>query len=41
LIDQTVPFAKQVSEQTFGGLNPAERVAIVYLLRAMTRVEDN
>jgi DNA-binding MarR family transcriptional regulator len=41
LIDQTVPFAKQVSEQTFGGLNPAERVAIVYLLRAMTRAEDN
>ena len=41
LIDQTVPFAKQVSEQTYGGLNPAERVAIVYLLRAMTRAEDN
>jgi len=41
LIDQTVPFAKQVSEQTYGGLNPAERVAIVYLLRTMTRAEDN
>ncbi|MGX6998558.1 MarR family winged helix-turn-helix transcriptional regulator [Caballeronia sp. KNU42] len=41
LIDQTVPFAKQVSEQTFGGLNPAERVAIVYLLRAMAQAEDN
>ncbi|SOE94377.1 transcriptional regulator, MarR family [Burkholderia sp. D7] len=41
LIDQTVPFARQVSEQTYGGLNPAERVAIVYLLRAMTRAEDN
>jgi DNA-binding MarR family transcriptional regulator len=41
LIDQSIPFAKQVSEQTFGGLNPAERVAIVYLLRAMTRAEEN
>lgn len=41
LIDQSIPFAKQVSEQTFGGLNPAERVAIVYLLKAMTRAEEN
>jgi DNA-binding MarR family transcriptional regulator len=41
LIDQSIPFARQVSEQTFGGLNPAERVAIVYLLRAMTRAEES
>ncbi|QEZ48410.1 MarR family winged helix-turn-helix transcriptional regulator [Cupriavidus oxalaticus] len=40
LIDETVPFAKQISEQTFGGLNPAERVAVTYLLRKMSEIDE-
>ncbi|WP_322880499.1 MarR family winged helix-turn-helix transcriptional regulator [Pandoraea sputorum] len=35
LIDHTVPFAKEVTERTYGALNPAERVALVFLLRKM------
>jgi MarR family transcriptional regulator, lower aerobic nicotinate degradation pathway regulator len=35
LIDRTVPFAKDVTEQTYGELNPAERVALTFLLRKM------
>lgn len=40
LIDETVPFAKQISEQTFGNLNPAERVAVTYLLRKMSEIDE-
>ncbi|MCY1241105.1 HTH-type transcriptional repressor NicR [compost metagenome] len=40
LIDETVPFAKEISEQTFGGLNPAERVAVTYLLRKMSEIDE-
>lgn len=35
IIDATVPAAFAVSEATFGNLNSAERVAILYLLRKM------
>jgi DNA-binding MarR family transcriptional regulator len=35
LVDQTIPFAQIITEDTFGNLNPAERVAILYLLRKM------
>jgi DNA-binding MarR family transcriptional regulator len=35
LIDRTVPFAKEVTERTYGSLNAAERVALVFLLRKM------
>jgi DNA-binding MarR family transcriptional regulator len=35
LIDRTVPFAKDVTERTYGELNPAERVALTFLLRKM------
>lgn len=35
LLDATVPLARGVTEQTFGDLNPAERVALVFLLRKM------
>jgi DNA-binding MarR family transcriptional regulator len=35
LLDATVPLARSVTEQTFGDLNPAERVALVFLLRKM------
>lgn len=40
LIEETVPFAHKISEQTFGDLNPAERVAITYLLRKMSEFDD-
>jgi DNA-binding MarR family transcriptional regulator len=39
IIDATVPAAFAVSEATFGNLNPAERVAILYLLRKMCGVD--
>jgi DNA-binding MarR family transcriptional regulator len=35
LVRDTVPHAARVSELTMGNLNPAERVAILYLLRKM------
>lgn len=40
IIQATVPAAFAVSEATFGNLNPAERVAIVYLLRKMSGIEE-
>ncbi len=36
LLAATVPFARRVTEQTFGDFNPAERLALVYLLRRMS-----
>jgi DNA-binding MarR family transcriptional regulator len=41
LVDQTVPFAQRISEETFGNLNPAERVAILYLLRKMSDIDQD
>ena len=35
IVDATVPAALAVSEATFGNLNAAERVAMLYLLRKM------
>jgi DNA-binding MarR family transcriptional regulator len=35
LVHEMEPFADQITELTFGDLNPAERVAILYLLRKM------
>ncbi|ARP79244.1 MarR family transcriptional regulator BpsR [Bordetella genomosp. 6] len=40
LVEEMVPFAEQITQSTFGGLNPAERVAIVYLLRKMSDADD-
>jgi DNA-binding MarR family transcriptional regulator len=40
LIEEVVPFAQDISERTMGGLNPAERVALVYLLRKMSDLDD-
>ena len=40
VIDDVVPFAHEITEATFGNLNPAERVAIVYLLRKMSGADD-
>jgi DNA-binding MarR family transcriptional regulator len=39
IVDATVPAAFAVSEATFGNLNPAERVAVLYLLRKMCGME--
>lgn len=35
LVSENVPFASQITEATYGNLNPAERVALVFLLRKM------
>ena len=40
IIRQTVPLVQQISELTFNGLNPAERVAMIYLLRKMTLSDE-
>ncbi|WP_250516108.1 MarR family winged helix-turn-helix transcriptional regulator [Caballeronia sp. INDeC2] len=40
LVERTVPFAHDITEQTFGPLNPAERVAMIYLLRKMIDASD-
>ncbi|MEJ2803003.1 MarR family winged helix-turn-helix transcriptional regulator [Comamonadaceae bacterium PP-2] len=39
MVRQMEPFAQTITEQTFGPLNPAERVALVYLLRRMCEAE--
>jgi DNA-binding MarR family transcriptional regulator len=40
MIRQTIPLVQQISELTFNGLNPAERVAMLYLLRKMAEFDD-
>jgi DNA-binding MarR family transcriptional regulator len=35
LLNATIPFAFQITESTFGNLNPAERLALMHLLRKM------
>lgn len=40
LIDQTVPFAMQVTERTYGALNPGERIALQFLLRKMLELDE-
>ncbi len=35
LVQQMEPFAKQITESTYGNLNPAERVALHFLLTKM------
>jgi DNA-binding MarR family transcriptional regulator len=40
LLDKTVPFVEQISEQTYGNLNPAERVALTFLLKKMIELDD-
>lgn len=35
VVDETVPRARQITELTMANLNPAERVAMLYLLRKM------
>ena len=38
MVEQTVPFAKEISEITFGELAADERVAIVGLLRKISGI---
>jgi DNA-binding MarR family transcriptional regulator len=35
LVAEMEPYARTISEQTFGPLNPAERVALIFLLRKL------
>lgn len=35
MVQQMVPFGHTITEKTFGDLNPAERVALLYLLTKM------
>jgi len=35
LVAETVPLATEITEATYGKLNPAERLALVFLLRKM------
>jgi DNA-binding MarR family transcriptional regulator len=39
LVREMVPFAVGITEATFGGLNPAERVAVLFLLQKMSGEE--
>src|SRR5690606_27890695 len=40
LVQETAPHAALVSEETFGVLNPAERIAFTFLLRKMLSGRD-
>lgn len=39
LIEKTIPFAKAVTQSTYGDLNEGERVAILFLLRKMLQID--
>ena len=39
LVQSMVPFAFDISEKTFQGFNPAERMALVYLLKKMCEAD--
>lgn len=41
VIEQTVPFARQISELTFGELDRNERSALLALLRRISGIEDS
>lgn len=41
LVKEMQPFARAITEETFGPLNEAERVALLYLLRKITESEDS
>ncbi|MGE8637948.1 MAG: MarR family winged helix-turn-helix transcriptional regulator [Achromobacter sp.] len=40
LVAQMEPFAKQITESTYGNLNPAERVALDFLLTKMLNGDE-
>ena len=37
-VERTVPYAREISELTFGDLGPEERVAVVALLRKLSGI---
>lgn len=41
LVHDMEPFAKQITESTYGKLNPAERLALDFLLRKMLEGSDS
>jgi hypothetical protein len=41
LLDQMIPRARLISELTMADLNPAERVALLYLLRRVIDFYEN
>lgn len=41
LVNEMQPFAHAITEETFGPLNEAERVALLYLLRKITESESS
>jgi DNA-binding MarR family transcriptional regulator len=41
LVENTVPFAERITESTFGDLNPAERIALLYTLRKMSDFDED
>jgi len=41
LVDQLVPHAFEITEETVKNFNPAERVALVYLLKKMFEGDDS
>ena len=40
LVAQMEPFAKQITESTYGNLNPAERLALDFLLTKMLNGDE-
>ncbi|NLZ09991.1 MAG: winged helix-turn-helix transcriptional regulator [Alcaligenaceae bacterium] len=40
LVQSMVPFAFEITEKTFAGFNPAERLALVYLLQKMCQADE-
>lgn len=40
LINEVLPFAARITESTFGELNPAERMALLYLLQKMNKFDQ-
>lgn len=40
MVAEMEPYAQAISEQTFGSLNPAERIALIFLLRKLCVSEE-
>jgi DNA-binding MarR family transcriptional regulator len=40
LIEQTIPFAQQISERTFGDLDATERATLIELLRRISNLDQ-
>ncbi|RIX98493.1 MarR family transcriptional regulator [Aureimonas flava] len=40
MVAEMIPHARRITELTFGGLNPAERLALLHTLRRIVEVDD-